>query len=77
MKHNVAIRYRETHYLAASEASFVKKNNQEIVLFCGSPGAGKSTFYFKHLQPLGFQRINQDILKTVSCASSQNPVEFE
>ncbi|KAJ6284522.1 polynucleotide kinase 3 phosphatase-domain-containing protein [Bipolaris maydis] len=36
----------------------------EIILFCGSPGAGKSSFYWKHLQPLGYERVNQDILKT-------------
>lgn len=38
----------------------------EIVLLVGSPGAGKSSFYWKHLQPLGYGRVNQDILKTVS-----------
>lgn len=43
---------------------YTKKNDCDIVLFCGSPGAGKSTFYWKHLEPLGYQRINQDILKT-------------
>ncbi|KAF1921744.1 polynucleotide kinase 3 phosphatase-domain-containing protein [Ampelomyces quisqualis] len=36
----------------------------DIVLFCGSPGAGKSSYYWKHLQPLGYGRVNQDILKT-------------
>lgn len=45
---------------------FDKANPIEIVLFCGSPGAGKSSFYWKHLQPLGYARVNQDILKTVS-----------
>ena len=44
--------------------AFVKKNNLDIVLFCGSPGSGKSTFYWQYLQPLGYERINQDILKT-------------
>lgn len=37
---------------------------KEVVLFVGSPGAGKSTFYWRHLEPLGYERINQDILKT-------------
>jgi predicted GTPase len=37
-----------------------------IVLFCGSPGAGKSSYYWRVLQPLGYGRVNQDILKTVS-----------
>jgi bifunctional polynucleotide phosphatase/kinase len=36
----------------------------ELIIFCGSPGAGKSTFYWQHLQPLGYERVNQDILKT-------------
>ncbi|KAF2142341.1 uncharacterized protein K452DRAFT_227012 [Aplosporella prunicola CBS 121167] len=43
---------------------FTKKNPVDIVLFCGSPGAGKSTFYWRHLKPLGYERINQDTLKT-------------
>ncbi|KAF9637179.1 HAD-superfamily hydrolase subfamily IIIA [Lasiodiplodia theobromae] len=43
---------------------FTKKNSLDIVILCGSPGAGKSTFYWKHLKPLGYERINQDILKT-------------
>ncbi|EON95684.1 putative bifunctional polynucleotide phosphatase kinase protein [Phaeoacremonium minimum UCRPA7] len=42
---------------------FEKKNDKDIVLFCGSPGAGKSTFYWKYLKPLGYERVNQDILK--------------
>lgn len=43
---------------------FTKKNDVELVLFCGSPGAGKSTFYWQHMETLGYQRVNQDILKT-------------
>ena len=42
-----------------------KKHPLDIVLFCGSPGAGKSTFYWKYLKHLGYERVNQDILKTV------------
>ncbi|EMC97501.1 hypothetical protein BAUCODRAFT_33217 [Baudoinia panamericana UAMH 10762] len=45
-------------------SNFAKKHDVEIVLLCGSPGAGKSTFYWQHLQPLGYERVNQDILKT-------------
>lgn len=49
-----------------SEAvSFSKKHKQELVVFCGSPGAGKSSFYWNVLEPLGYERVNQDILKTV------------
>lgn len=43
---------------------FEKKNAKDVVLFCGPPGAGKSTFYFKYLKPLGYERVNQDILKS-------------
>ncbi|KAL7776622.1 hypothetical protein CFE70_007040 [Pyrenophora teres f. teres 0-1] len=43
---------------------FTKPATPEIVLFCGCPGAGKSSFYWKHLQPLGYARVNQDTLKT-------------
>ncbi|ORY64488.1 polynucleotide kinase 3 phosphatase-domain-containing protein [Pseudomassariella vexata] len=43
---------------------FEKKTKQEIVLFCGPPGGGKSTFYWKYLKPLGYERVNQDTLKT-------------
>ena len=43
---------------------FTKKNDLDLVLFCGSPGAGKSTFYQQYMKPLGYERVNQDILKT-------------
>ncbi|KAH7305986.1 polynucleotide kinase 3 phosphatase-domain-containing protein [Stachybotrys elegans] len=48
----------------SAKTAFTKKNDQEIVLFCGPPGGGKSTFYWTNLKPLGYQRVNQDILKT-------------
>ncbi|KAF1939758.1 PNK3P-domain-containing protein [Clathrospora elynae] len=44
--------------------TFTKPDAPDIIVFCGSPGAGKSSFYWKHLQPLGYERVNQDILKT-------------
>lgn len=47
------------------EASIPTPEKQRIILFVGSPGSGKSTFYGKRLQPLGYERINQDTLKTV------------
>jgi bifunctional polynucleotide phosphatase/kinase len=43
---------------------FEKTNAKDIVLFCGPPGAGKSTFYWNNLKPLGYERVNQDILKS-------------
>lgn len=46
------------------KAPFTKQNKQELVIFCGSPGAGKSSFYWKVLQPQAYERVNQDILKT-------------
>lgn len=57
--------------LDASPFAIAKKNALDIVLFCGSPGSGKSTFYRKHLQPLGYERVNQDTLKTVRLKSSK------
>ncbi|TVY82457.1 Bifunctional polynucleotide phosphatase/kinase [Lachnellula suecica] len=51
---------------SAAEATtpFTKKQDLDVVILCGSPGAGKSTFYWKQLEPLGYARVNQDILKT-------------
>ncbi|KAL6707964.1 DNA kinase/phosphatase Pnk1 [Coniothyrium glycines] len=48
----------------SASAIFKKPSAPGVILFCGSPGAGKSSFYWKHLQPLGYARVNQDILKT-------------
>ena len=44
---------------------FVKRSKQELVIACGSPGSGKSTYFWEVLDPLGFKRVNQDTLKTV------------
>ncbi|KAH0157865.1 PNK3P-domain-containing protein, partial [Aureobasidium melanogenum] len=49
----------------ASPITFAKKNDLELVIFCGSPGAGKSTWFQQHLKPLGYERVNQDLLKSV------------
>lgn len=47
-----------------SSLPFTKQSRQELVIFVGSPGAGKSSFFWKFLQPQGYQRVNQDQLKT-------------
>ncbi|KAI1329284.1 DNA kinase/phosphatase Pnk1 [Xylariaceae sp. FL0255] len=49
---------------AAKKPIFEKVNPNDIVLFCGPPGAGKSTFFWTYLKPLGYERVNQDILKS-------------
>ena len=51
-------------YADANE-SVTKKHAVDIVLFCGSPGSGKSTFFTRQLKNLGYERVNQDTLKTV------------
>ena len=56
---------RDLTFVSGAPITSLKSNPLDIVLFCGSPGAGKSSFYWKHLQPLGYERVNQDILKTV------------
>ncbi|KAI4807134.1 PNK3P-domain-containing protein [Aureobasidium sp. EXF-8845] len=48
-----------------SGVAFTKKHDLELVIFCGSPGAGKSTWFQQHLKPLGYERVNQDILKSI------------
>ncbi|KAJ5670298.1 Polynucleotide kinase 3 phosphatase [Penicillium maclennaniae] len=45
-------------------AKFTRKHSLELVIFCGSPGAGKSSYYWNNMEPLGYERVNQDILKT-------------
>ena len=60
-------KYLDVEVTSATDSTplvFTKKHPVELVLFCGSPGAGKSTFYWHHLQPLGYERVNQDTLKT-------------
>lgn len=47
-----------------ADVKFEKRNNKDIVLFVGPPGAGKSTFFWKYLEPLGYERVNQDTLKS-------------
>lgn len=65
-------RFDFTPHLTITEPrmSFKRLHDLEVVLFCGSPGAGKSTFFKTQLAPLGYKRINQDILKSVSITFS-------
>jgi bifunctional polynucleotide phosphatase/kinase len=56
-----------------SDVAFAKKHDLELVIFCGSPGAGKSTWFQQHLEPLGYKRVNQDILKSVRCSPLREP----
>ena len=46
-------------------APMAKANPLDVVTLCGSPAAGKSTFFWTTLKPLGYERVNQDILKSV------------
>lgn len=54
----------------AASVPFSKQHPLELVIFCGSPGAGKSTFYWDQLEALGYERVNQDILKSVRTPAS-------
>lgn len=62
-----------SHHFSADNSAvptITKPDTVEIILFCGSPGSGKSSYYWKKLQPLGYGRVNQDILKTVSAGNT-------
>ncbi|CAZ79331.1 unnamed protein product [Tuber melanosporum] len=66
MPKSMAHRFDPLKYIKSEPQAlvFTKSSKQEIVLFVGPPGAGKSTFYRRNLEPLGFERVNQDTLKT-------------
>lgn len=49
---------------AVSEQYFERTNPQDLILFVGSPAAGKSTYYRTFLEPMTYVRVNQDTLKT-------------
>ena len=50
--------------IALATQKFSKLNDLELVILVGSPGAGKTTFAKRYITPLGYERVNQDILKT-------------
>lgn len=39
-------------------------NAPELVIFVGSPASGKSTYFYRHFRPAGYEWVNQDTLKT-------------
>ena len=47
---------------ANSPDTDVKYAEKEMVIFCGSPGAGKSTFWHNYMPQ--YERVNRDTLKT-------------
>ena len=65
-------RFEPTHFLSDTSSdladtvpnAFHKTALHDLVIMCGSPGCGKSTFYWQNLKPLGYERVNQDTLKT-------------
>ena len=59
-----------------AEPAFSRVNAVDVVLLCGLPASGKSTYYETYLQPLGYERINQDILKSVGCPPMFRQIEF-
>lgn len=52
-------------------------NQQEIILFVGYPGSGKTTLYNKLFKNKGYVHINQDTLKTVSKCISLTKKEIK
>lgn len=56
----------ETRTLPAASPFFAPAGNgrQEMILFVGYPGCGKSTFFRRHLQPQGYRHVNRDALQT-------------
>ena len=50
-------------------APITKADPLDVVTLCGSPAAGKSTFFWTALKPLGYERVNQDLLKSVCSVS--------
>ena len=47
------------------ESSFQRLSPIELVVFVGSPGCGKSHLLLASPEAMGYERVNQDTLKTV------------
>ena len=41
----------------------IGKQEQELIVFVGSPASGKSTFFKRYFEPHGYYHVNQDILR--------------
>lgn len=69
-----------------------KSSKPEVILFVGYPCLGKTTFYHRHIQPLGYKHVTQVILKRRdkcvqaveealaagdSCVVGMSPASFE
>ncbi|PHH71090.1 hypothetical protein CDD82_6757 [Ophiocordyceps australis] len=59
-----AYHYKGDARFGHGQVMFEKKNDWEVIVFCGPPASGKSTFFWRHVEPLGYERVNQDLLKT-------------
>ncbi|KAF3925962.1 hypothetical protein ABW20_dc0106738 [Dactylellina cionopaga] len=53
-----------TFAISDAKPDFEKKHKLELVVLTGFPASGKSTFCKEFIEPLGYKRVNQDILKT-------------
>ncbi|KAG5497785.1 hypothetical protein GH5_02575 [Leishmania sp. Ghana 2012 LV757] len=53
-----------TAVLPAAPPFFARPTVQEMILFVGYPGCGKSSFFFRHLRPYGYHRVNRDTAQT-------------
>ena len=56
--------YKFAAQVADDGASSFHSAHKEIVVFCGFPGAGKSTFAKRYFLPHGYVHVNRDTLKT-------------
>lgn len=48
--------------LQHSAQEIITSSTQEIVVFVGYPGSGKTTFFREHLEPKGYCHVNRDTL---------------